>query len=133
VKAIIQRLKDSVIFRFALAGTAGFLTDGTILQAGISLVHLSPLIARIPSFSVAVVVTWWLNRDFTFRTPEKSFRDSFPAYLLSSAVGLAINFGVYTAGVLMHVWPLPALAAASIAAMFFNFAMARFVIFGKKD
>ena len=132
MKATAQRLKESVFARFFTVGTIGFLTDGGILQVGISLAHLSPLVARIPSFSIAVIVTWWLNRDFTFRTPEKSFRESFPSYLLSNAVGLAINFGVYAAAVLMHFMPFLALAVASIVAMFFNFAMAKLVIFKKE-
>ncbi len=86
----------------------------------------------MPSFSVAVLATWYLNRNFTFRTPDKTFLESFPTYLLSSAVGLGINFGVYTVGILNGVIPLAALAIASVAAMFFNFAMAKFVVFRTK-
>ncbi len=133
MKELAQRLRDSVFGRFFIVGTIGFLTDGGILQAEIWRWHVPPLLARIPSFSVAVMVTWWLNRDFTFNTPEKSFRESFPVYLASNGAGLAINFAVYTGCVMTHVVPFLALAIASVVAMFFNFAMARFVVFRKKE
>jgi putative flippase GtrA len=133
VKALAQLLKDSVFARFFVVGAIGFLTDGGILQAEIWRWHVPPLLARLPSFAVAILVTWRLNRDFTFHTPEKSFRESFPIYLASNGAGLAINFAVYTGCVMTHVAPFLALAIASVTAMFFNFAMARFVVFRKKE
>jgi len=126
------RLRESFFFRFLVVGTIGFMVDGGLLQAAIHFFHLSPLWARAPSFSVAVLVTWYLNRNFTFRTPEKKFSESFPAYLASNALGLSLNFSIYSLCVLWNLLPLPALAIASVAALFFNFAMARFVVFGKK-
>lgn len=128
------RLRTSFFARFLVVGTIGFLVDGGLLQAGIYFFHLSPLWARAPSFSVAVLVTWYLNRNFTFRTPEKKFSESFPAYLASNALGVSLNLAIYSLCVLWNLWPLPALAIASVAALFFNFAMARFVVFRtKKD
>jgi len=117
--------------RFCGVGSIGFITDGGLLQAGIMLFGWGPLIARIPSFLTAVLVTWYLNRNYTFRTPEKSFRESFPVYISTNAVGLAINFGTYSAGVLlspfMAQYPLIPLAIGAGLAMFFNYLAARWI------
>lgn len=117
--------------RYCIVGGIGFCTDGGLLQAGIHLLGLGPLAARVPSFLTAVLVTWYLNRNFTFRMPEKSFRESFPAYITANAIGLAINFGTYSAGVLLSPtlaqWPLIPLGIGAVLGMAFNFFAARLI------
>jgi putative flippase GtrA len=115
--------------RYCLVGGIGFCTDGGLLQAGIHLLGWGVIAARVPSFLTAVLVTWYLNRRFTFRKTEVSFGKSFPAYIAANAVGLAINFGTYSAGVLlspfMAQWPLIPLAIGAVLGMIFNFFAAK--------
>lgn len=115
--------------RYCIVGAAGFCTDGGILQLGIHVMGWGPLAARVPSFLIAVLVTWYLNRSFTFRMPEKSFSASFPAYITANAIGLAINFGTYSAGVLLSPtlaqWPLIPLGIGAVLGLAFNFFAAR--------
>lgn len=117
--------------RFCVVGGIGFCTDAGLLQAGIHFFSLGPLTARIPSFLIAVLVTWYLNRAFTFRMPERSFRSSFPAYIAANSVGLALNVGVYAAGVLLSPalaqTPLIPLAAGAVLGLAFNFAASRWI------
>lgn len=129
-----ERMNDTALKRFlryCLVGGVGFCTDAGILQAGIKLLGFGPIAARVPSFMVAVLVTWYLNRNFTFRKPEKSFRESFPAYISANIVGLAINFGVYTGGVMlspfMHQYPLIPLAIGAGLALISNFIAAHWI------
>lgn len=130
---LLNRFLATQFGRFFVVGTIGFLVDAGILQFGMMAFGLGPLMARVPSFLVAVLITWILNRNFTFKANHKTFRESFPLYLSTNAVGIAINFAVYTGVVLavsfLATWPVLALAIASIAAMFFNFAAAKFVVF----
>lgn len=117
--------------RYCAVGAAGFCTDGGLLQLGIHVFGLGAIVARVPSFAVAVLVTWYLNRGFTFRMQSRSFRESFPAYIAANAIGLAINFGTYTAGVLfspfMAQYPLIPLAIGAGIGMVFNFLAARWI------
>lgn len=133
---MIKKLKDSHFLRFCVVGSVGFLVDGAVLQAGISFLGLGIIVARIPSFMVAVLVTWYLNRTFTFRQPEKGFRKSFPAYIAANAVGLSLNFGSYTACSFLFPawaqWPLLFLAVGSVVGLSFNFAASKFWIFKAK-
>lgn len=119
------------LIRYGIVGVVGFCTDGGLLQAGIHLLDLGVIVARIPSFTVAVLVTWYLNRGFTFQAQHKSFKESFPAYITANAVGLAINFGTYSAGVLlspfMAEYPLIPLAIGAGIGMVFNFIAARWI------
>ncbi|MCB9991893.1 MAG: GtrA family protein [Rhodospirillales bacterium] len=117
--------------RYCLVGGIGFCTDGGLLQLGIHLMGWGVIVARVPSFLIAVLVTWYLNRGFTFRKQHISFRESFPSYIAANAVGLAINFGSYSAGVLfspfMAQYPLLPLAIGAVLGMVFNFFAARWI------
>lgn len=120
--------------RYCLVGGIGFVTDGGLLQAGMHLFGWGPLAARVPSFLIAVLVTWYLNRGFTFRARHISFGKSFPAYIAANAIGLGINFGTYSAGVLlspfMAQYPLLPLAIGAGLGMAFNFIAARYIFKG---
>lgn len=121
--------------RFFIVGSIGFLIDASILYIGLHF-GVDPLVARIPSFLVAVMVTWALNRDFTFNAAHKSFMESFPLYISSNAVGIILNFAIYS-GLILFValfkeHPVLALPIGSFCAMFFNYASAKYIIFRKK-
>jgi len=111
------------IVYFLLAGSAGFLVDAAILTALVSLAGWSPYAARIVSFSVAVTVTWYLNRNFTFRDrPAQRIGHEYLKYAIVQGVGITINYGVFSVIVFLsaHAARLPVLALvpASAVAMF---------------
>ena len=118
----------STLLRFAVVGTIGFLVDGAILQALVSLGGWGPVPARFASFSVAVVVTWLLNRRFTFQATGPKGPPplrSVARYIVVSVAGAGINVGTFTALVLlsdaMAAFPIIPLAAGSIVALVFNY------------
>ncbi len=117
--------------RYCVVGGIGFCVDAGILQFGIYVLGLDPLSARVPSFLIAVLATWYLNRGFTFRMHGMSFLKSFPLYISANAIGLAVNFGAYSAGVLlsplMAKWTLIPLAIGSVLGLAFNFVSARLI------
>lgn len=118
---------------FAVAGIAGFAVDagGVLLLHG--LLGWGPLIARVPSFSAAVCVTFFLNRSLTFRATHLPLFRAFLTYV--SAIGLAQggSLAIYTALILssdfFKTWPVFALAAGSLAAMAFSFSASKYLIF----
>ncbi len=118
--------------RFALIGAVGFVVDGGLLV----LLHtrgLPLLAARLISFTVAVTVTWALNRRYTF--PHRRGR-GFPEwrrYALVNGIGALVNLGGFFA--LLHrfpAWraiPLLPLALAAGGGLIFNFWASRQIAF----
>ena len=112
--------------RFLIVGTCGFLVDAGVLGLCVHLFDFNPYWARIPSFAIAVTLTWYLNYRWAFE--DKSGRGkivSFGRYLVVQSAGITINFSVYTASLYYspYLFELPefAIALASIVALLFNY------------
>ena len=86
---------------FALVGLVGYVIDAAITYAGAKYVGLSPEFARPPGFVVATVVNFLLNRAITFRHSKAPPVRAFIRYGMVASAGLAVNYGVYTACVLL--------------------------------
>jgi putative flippase GtrA len=109
--------------RFLLVGAVGFIVDGGALLLLVHVAHLSAIWSRLPSFLVAVTVTWWLHRNFTF----EAVRHSAPSvrewlrFILANSLGNGLNLGLYWLLIVQFAWvPLAALAFASVAAAAIN-------------
>lgn len=116
--------------RFLVVGAVGFMVDAGLLIAMMHGAGLSPVSARLVSFSVAVTVTWLLNRLWTFRChasdrPLAEWR----RYVTVNGLGGLINLGTFAllAGPVpgLGVNPLIAFASASAVALIFNFLGSR--------
>jgi putative flippase GtrA len=123
---------------FAAIGVIGYLVDATITYVGAKYLGLSPELARPPGFLVATIVNFSLNRSITFRRSRAPLLRAFFRYCGVAAVGLAVNYAVYSVCVVlaprigMGVTPaiLPLfVAAGSGAAMVLTFVGFRFFAF----
>jgi putative flippase GtrA len=123
---------------FAAIGLLGYFVDATITYVCAKYLGLSPELARPPGFLVATVVNFALNRSITFRHSHAPLLRAFLRYCGVAAVGLAVNYSVYSVCVLLA--PLagfavtPAIlplfvAAGSGAAMVLTFVGFRFFAF----
>jgi putative flippase GtrA len=119
--------------RFLLVGVAGFGTDAAVLYLLLWLGLLGPLWARLPSFLVAVTLTYALNRNWTFSSTQVRGGRSYLTYLAVQGLGLLTNFGVYSAFVLLGRGllsePLIALAIGAGCSLVVNFLGARWLAF----
>jgi putative flippase GtrA len=86
---------------FFLVGLLGYVIDSAITYAGAKYVGLSPELARPPGFGVATVVNFLLNRAITFRHSEAPLVRAFLRYCVVASAGLAVNYGIYTACVIL--------------------------------
>ena len=86
---------------FAAVGLIGYLVDAGITYASARYLGLSPELARLPGFIVATIVNFALNRAITFRHSGAPLMRAFLRYWLVAATGLAINFAVYSACVVL--------------------------------
>lgn len=118
---------------FGAIGTTAFLVDASILYSvkGIFGVYWG----RLLSFFCAVLFTWLLNRNLTFkhRASGKSFPSEFAHYFLVMLGGGAVNYILYAILVAsveaVAKQPILGVAAGSAGGFLFNFVCAKFFIF----
>ncbi|MBU2804312.1 GtrA family protein [Acidithiobacillus ferridurans] len=125
----------SQIFRFALTGIAGFVVDASIVWL-LTQFRINAIIAQGIAFSVAVTVTWWLNRKYTFpnRADHRLLRE-WLRYVSANSFGAIVNNGIYVVLILtlslMAHYPVLAVAAGSLAGLILNFTASRALVFRK--
>lgn len=112
---------------FGIVGTVGFIVDASILLYLVHIENFSIIFSRIISFFVAVIITWILNRYFTFSKNEKKDTKTkeYIKYLSVQTAGVGLNFLIFLSLIylfepLKNILIIP-LAIASTIAMFFNF------------
>ncbi len=119
------------LLNFAWVGVIGFFVNGGVVAALSP--SIGPLWAQAIAFPLAVTITWWLNRHYTFSPSGHSLTREWLYYVGANFFGWLVNNGIYFLLVLQsnwfHQYPVAAVAIASIAGMFFNFILSRRFVF----
>ncbi|MEJ5114538.1 GtrA family protein [Erwinia billingiae] len=125
------------IILFGLVGALGFLIDSGVLYLLKDCIGLYT--GRAVSFICAVVLTWFLNRSFTFKQ-EKRARNlilEFTHYFMLMLIGGCFNIGVYYIMVhqseFVNSFPIIGVAVGSIVGMFVNFISSRVMFYSKGE
>lgn len=89
----IDKENTAQFFRFVRYGLVGFL--GTVLNTGvlIAFVELAqgdPVLGSVLGFLAALIISYILNRHWTFRSADKGYRQFF-IYTAVSLLGLGLN------------------------------------------
>jgi putative flippase GtrA len=123
---------------FAAIGVIGYFVDAGTTYLSAKYLGMSPELARPPGFIIATIVNFVLNRWITFRHAQAAVIGAFVRYCLVASSGLAVNYAVYSACVLLApsagIAVTPAIlplfvAAGSGAAMVLTFVGFRFFAF----
>jgi len=123
---------------FAAIGLIGYVIDAGITFVSAKYGGLSPELARPPGFLIATIVNFVLNRSITFRHSRAPLFRAFLRYCGVAAIGLAVNYAVYSAcvffapraGIVVTPAILPLfVAAGSGVAMVLTFVGFRFFAF----
>jgi putative flippase GtrA len=125
---------DASLIRFGVVGCIGFVVDFTVLRLLVSAAAVNPILAQVPAFGVAVIVTWMLNRVWTFDAVGRDSRLRQAAlYLGVQCVGAATNFVVYTALLLIEPvlknWLVIPLGIGAVVAMGLTFLGSKYLAF----
>jgi putative flippase GtrA len=117
-----------------ISGVAGFIVDAGIVILFTKALWLGPIMAQAVAFTVAVTVTWLINRHWTFAEhASEKWLHEWTRYVAANSVGAAVNNGVYITLVLMVSFfsktPFLAVAAGSIAGMGLNFVASKLMVF----
>ncbi len=110
--------------RFLLVGGTGFLADAGVLTLLLAAFpELGPFGARLISISLAMLLTWGLNRSFSFGPSSRGLAAEGARYGGVSMAASLLNYAAYSAALLLlpGLPPLLALAAGSAAAISFSF------------
>lgn len=85
-----------VLIRFGFAGIAGFLVDSIVVVIAIHVVGLGPIVAQAIAFTIAITVTWLINRHWAFSDYIKtSLVTEWSSYVAADSVGALVNNRVY--------------------------------------
>ena len=120
---------------FGLIGIIGFAIDGSLLSILNLEFSVNIYTARTISFAMATLVTWYLNRTYTFkevagdgRTKGEYFR-----YLIVQICGGLLNFLIFVFVIYIFEWmklfPVIPLAIGAVFGMIFNYTLSRFWVF----
>ena len=138
IKSATLPLSDALagqFARFSSVGAVGFVVDLGLTLAGREL-GLGVGVARLIGTTVAIAVTFLLNRTHTFRSRDPAILREALRYLLVSAGGGAVSFAVYRIALMALASATPAsvalaVAAGAAAALLVNFTGSRLFAFGK--
>jgi putative flippase GtrA len=125
------------VMSFLAVGAAGFVIEAIILTGLTEFAAWSPWHARIPSFLMAVLVTWSLNRRHTFpnRGPQRPSLEVllYAAIQGGGAVVNLIIFGAMLALTPMFMcFPVVALAIAAVGGFAFNYLVSSKLLYAQQ-
>ncbi|MFD0848306.1 GtrA family protein [Sphingosinicella xenopeptidilytica] len=122
------RLREGAAF-LAVGGTA-FVLGAASLEALVR-AGVSPYAAQVPALGLAILTTWMGNRRWTFRVDAPPTRREFLRYVGASLGGLVVNAATFSTLTYAGLPTTPAFAAATVAAMGFNFLGYKFAVFAR--
>ena len=119
---------------FLVIGSVGFAVDAGILTLLSGGLGANVYMARAFSFAAATLITWWLNRIFTFRSARVSASSSeYLRYAAVQIVGALTNLLVFAWLLKQHPWmlsaPIVPLSIGAAVALMWNFAGCRYLVF----
>ena len=119
-------MSNKRLVRFAVVGGAGFLMDASVLSILVQFADMGLYSSRTVSFLLAVSLTWYLNRTWTFGTTKnKRHGKEYVRYFLVQVAGALFNLGVYVYCIetfeQLARYPVIPLAMGALIAMIFNY------------
>lgn len=133
-----KRAFAAQIGAFSVVGAIGFAVDAGLTLLFVAVGGFSGYAARVPAMILAVVVTWLLNRIWTFRSNDPRLLREFARYGLANVFTALFNLAIYTlvlwgvsrAGVELSSGAImAALVAGSGAAAVANFILSKYFSF----
>lgn len=116
---------------FLVGGAVAFAVDAGVLEMGVRLLGLQPLVARPIAISTAMVAAWLTHRTLTFALTSRPSLGEMGRYMAAAWTTAAINYALFAAILLARPTTLPifALFAASCVATIFSYVSMRYGVF----
>jgi putative flippase GtrA len=116
---------------FLASGLIALSVDAIILETGVRLFGLHPLVARLLGISCARVAGWLAHRTLTFMLRSRPTFREFARYAAVAWTTQVINYGTFASILIVQpaLPPLAALLAASLVATIFAYVGMRYGAF----
>lgn len=101
------------LLRFGMVGGIGFVIDASMLAVIHHALGINPFAARVFSIVLAAFTTWRLNRSVTFQPSNHGQIHEGVRYYCVVVFSAGINYGIYSAILLLINGFPPILAAAA--------------------
>ena len=108
--------------RFIIVGCTGLTIDLVLFTAIVAFAH-HPLVVRLVTLTIATIVTWRLNRAFTFTRSARPQHDEAIRYAIVTLLAQGASYAVFAALVLTISAPLPqaAVMAGAVVGAFVSY------------
>jgi putative flippase GtrA len=108
--------------RFVIVGATGLVVDLASFTAIVAAAH-HPLVVRLVTLTIATIVTWRLNRAFTFTRSNRRQHDEAMRYAMVTALAQGTSYAVFAALLLtVFAWlPQAALMTGAAVAAFVSY------------
>ena len=123
--------RRQISYFFIFGSMTAIVHYGTLI-ALVELWGVNEILATTIGFAIAVLIAYWLNRNYTFQSTE-AFARGMTRYCGSASIGLALNGGIMALLISHGVYYLIAQFVASGVAFFWNFLVARHFVFKCRD
>ena len=129
---LISRNISKEFFKFSVVGVTALIFE-TCLIFVLYKIGIDPKYGRIISIPLAILLTWYLNRTFTFKNKNQKKIKQYGKYFFVIIFGISINYSIY-----LYVLQLMeerqfsyviAICCGSLSSMFFNFGFAKYQVF----
>ncbi len=118
--------------KFAAVGAVATAVQYAVLIALKELAGINPVLGTALGFCVGAVVSYALNRHFTFEH-RPAFGAGLAKFFLAVGVGFFLNVGIVWVLTQQHVWYLWAAMVATAITLFWNFFSTRMLVFREPD
>jgi putative flippase GtrA len=111
---------------FLASGLIALTVDATLLQIGVGVFHLHPLVARLFAIACAMVAGWLAHRTMTFAVASRPSLNEFARYAAVAWTTAAINYLSFASLLIVRPGTRPLLAlvvASGVATVFAYFGM----------
>ena len=123
----MSRIRESKFLRYFAFGAIAATLQVATLTTLVEVAHLDKMIASITAFYIAVVVNYFLQSYYTFRSVESHWI-AMPKFISVSTIGAGIN--ALTFFLLMKVMHyFPAQCTALLIVFIFNYSISKTLIF----
>lgn len=128
---LMQRETFREFLKFAIVGVLSTIIDWGVFYI-LEKFSLYYLIAKIFSFSLAVINSYIWNRKWTFRSHNLNKTQEFSKFMLAALIGLGINTLIfYFAVSYLHLIYLYSLIIATAIVLSWNFTINKIWVFKK--
>jgi putative flippase GtrA len=120
-------------FRFCLIGFIGFIIESFLITVIIELLNISKSNSRLVSLPICLLLTWFLNRNYTFFNKNNEIPKQLILYYIFIGGGVTLNFIVYYFSIVLlnniKYDYILSVAIGSISSMLFNYFNMKFFVF----